>query len=143
MKLKLFSTLLILSAQVDRPAMSQTAGDSFTIFCTGNQDSTGSCLEVGDSEEHKKLECIMVPGNIIDCKNESEEQIECILIAATSAQAEFSCIRDNTKPLTSVETTSTQIPDDQESLIYNPDKKDFDNGPVKPRQNIFNNPFKP
>jgi len=33
----------------------------------------------------------MVPGNIIDCKNDTDDNIECILIAATSAQAEFSC----------------------------------------------------
>ena len=37
----------------------------------------------------------MVPGNIIDCKNEAKEKVECILITATSAQAEFSCNRNN------------------------------------------------
>lgn len=79
---------------------------SFTVFCTGNHDSTGSCLEVSEAEESKQLECIMVPGNIIDCKNETNEQIDCILIAATSAQAEFSCRKNKEQSIDSAATSS-------------------------------------
>ena len=44
----------------------------------------------------------MVPGNIIDCKNEAKEKVECILIAATSAQAEFSCNKNNDVSIDSI-----------------------------------------
>ena len=89
---------------------------SFTVFCTGNHDSTGSCLEVGGAEETKELECIMVPGNIIDCKNETNEQIDCILIAATSAQAEFSC-RKNAEQF--IDKTATSSLEDNSGATNN------------------------
>lgn len=146
MKFKLFSTLLILSTQVDLPVMSQNSDDSFTVFCTGNQDSTGTCLEASNSEEQKKLDCIMVPGNIIDCKNEADEQIECILIAATSAQAEFSCNKNTESSIEPeatipIESPATQINNDINNTIDDEDnneEKIFNTSQTNP----FNNPFK-
>ena len=102
MKFRFAGVLLTLMMHTGRQAISQTSEDSFTVFCTGNQDSTGSCFEGSIPDEQKKLDCIMVPGNIIDCKNEAKEKVECILIAATSAQAEFSCNKNNDVSIDSV-----------------------------------------
>ena len=113
----------------------------FTVYCTGNHDATGNCLKTGNSEDGKKLECIMVPGNIIDCESDSDSNIECILITATSAQAEFSCNRRKAKSLTSVETTSNQNPDYQEDIIYDDETKDSENEPNDPQPDVFTNPF--
>lgn len=110
-------------------AISQSAEDSFTVFCTGNQDSTGVCFDGSNPDDQKKLNCIMVPGNIIECKNEAKEKVECILIAATSAQAEFSCIKNNefsidygsTTPIE--ENSSNQIEDIKKTNIIDSAKK--------------------
>lgn len=91
MKIKNIATTLLLMASAIHHGSANESDTSFTVFCTGNHDSTGSCIEPDESSGDKKLDCIMVPGNIIDCKNDTDDNIECILIAATSAQAEFSC----------------------------------------------------
>lgn len=109
MKLKIFSILTtILALQAGQRTAAQMDDGSFTVYCTGNHDSTGSCLEVSEAEETKQLECIMVPGNMIDCKNETNEQVDCILIAATSAQAEFSCRKNMEQSIGSAATTSAE-----------------------------------
>ena len=109
MKLKILAAFwIILSLQAGQKTAAQMDDGSFTVFCTGNHDSTGSCLEVSEAEESKQLECIMVPGNIIDCKNEANEQIDCILIAATSAQAEFSCRKNKEQSLDNAANTPTE-----------------------------------
>ena len=110
-------------------AISQSGEDSFTVFCTGNQDSTGVCFDGSNPDDQKKLNCIMVPGNIIDCKNEAKEKVECILIAATSAQAEFSCIKNNefsidyrsTTPIE--ENSSNQIEDIKQNNVIDSTNK--------------------
>ena len=110
---------IILSLQAGQKTAAQMDDGSFTVFCTGNHDSTGTCLEVSEAEETEELECIMVPGNIIDCKNETNEQIDCILIAATSAQAEFSC-RKNTDQFID-NTATTPVEDGSELTNDEPD----------------------
>ena len=91
-RLIIFFAILIRTSQ---QAISRPDEVSFTVFCTGNQDSTGVCYDESNPDNHKKLDCIMVPGNIIECNNEAREKVECILIATTSAQAEFSCSKNN------------------------------------------------
>lgn len=115
---------------------------TFTVYCTGNHDTTGTCLNISNSEKIEEFDCIMVPGNIIDCKSDSDINVECILIAATSSQAEFSCNRGKAKPPTSIETTIDQDPDYQENLIYQDRTKKPSNDPDKPQSNVFRNPFK-
>ena len=144
---------LISLTQISQFAASQAADDSFTVFCTGNHDSTGSCLEVSNSEEHKKLNCIMVPGNIIDCKNEANERIECILIAATSAQAEFSCNKNTEGTFAPEARTIIEVPTSQaidefenesegeESLDITQTIDDNDENAGANKTSIFNNPF--
>ena len=149
--MKLISLIisLISLTQVSQFAASQAADDSFTVFCTGNHDSTGSCLEVSSSEELKELNCIMVPGNIIDCKNEANERIECILIAATSAQAEFSCNKNTERTFVPEARTIIEIPTSQtidegegeESLDITQSIDGNDENAGTNQTNIFNSPF--
>ena len=157
MKLISLTISLITLTQISQFSASQAADDSFTVFCTGNHDSTGSCLEVSSSEEHKELNCIMVPGNIIDCKNEANERIECILIAATSAQAEFSCNKNTEgtfapEAKTIIEIPASQIIDEietetqgkgkvEESLDITQTIDDNDENVGANQTSIFNNPF--
>ena len=116
---------------------------TFTVYCTGNHDTTGTCLNISNSEKIEEFDCIMVPGNIIDCKSDSDINVECILIAATSSQAEFSCNRGKAKPPTSIETTLNQEPDYQKDSINQDRTNDTSNDPEKPQSNVFTNPFKP
>ena len=132
-----FSILFVLAFN----QISAQPDDAFTVYCTGNHDATGSCLKISNSDKPEEFECIMVPGNIIDCKNNSDTNIECILITATSAQAEFSCNRPTAKSLTSAETTSNQNPDYQEDTIYDDEAKDTENEPNDPQPDVFANPF--
>ena len=39
--------------------------DSFTVFCTGNHDSTGTCIDTNADDDSNSLNCTMVPGNIM------------------------------------------------------------------------------
>ena len=87
----------------------------------------------------------MVPGNIIECQNDVKEQIECILIAATSAQSEFSCNKNSersidTQASTSIESSATQITKDADDAIYNKDT-DRENKFDATQTNIFNKSF--
>ena len=124
--LTIFFAVLIHTSQ---QAISQPDEVSFTVFCTGNQDTTGVCYDESNPDDQKKLDCIMVPGNIIDCKNEAKEKVECILITATSAQAEFSCIKNNefsidygsTTPIE--ENSSNQIEEIKQNNIVDSAKK--------------------
>ena len=166
MKLRIFAVFsIILSLQAGQKMAAQMDDGSFTVFCTGNHDSTGSCLEVSEAEETKQLECIMVPGNIIDCKNETNEQIDCILIAATSAQAEFSCrknteqsidnaatpsVEDSTGPTNSepdglieesaeIDTEKIDLPANDINMTNNDDTDAYTNS--LENTNVFNNAF--
>ena len=121
------------------PALAEADKDPFTIFCTGNHDATGSCLEVSNSEEYSKLDCIMVPGNIVDCNNEERGNIECILIAATSAQAEFSCTQNNKSAFQSFETISEEKIEKQTNIIDGQEviKDNFSNSNTATFDNAF------
>ena len=120
------------------PALAEADKQSFTIFCTGNHDATGTCLEVSNSEEYNELDCIMVPGNIIDCNNEEKGNIECILITATSAQAEFSCTQNRKGALESFETISEGEIEKQPNILDEQTIKDKTN---KSNTATFDNAF--
>ena len=83
----------------------------------------------------------MVPGNIIDCRNESKDQIECILIIATSAQAEFSCRKNRSTSINEeragyIENLSVEVDDLQNDLSNNKE------GPqIEAKTDVFRNPF--
>lgn len=140
MKINILFTLSLLTLQIFYKVAAEP-NESFTVYCTGNHDTTGNCLKTGNSEDDKKLECVMVPGNIIDCKSDSDTNIECILINATSAQAEFSCNKSIAKPLESVGKTSIQDLDYREDISGGGGAKDTNNELDDPQLNIFTDPF--
>ena len=139
MKYKIF-ILALFAFQSAGPLFAGSDQAAFSVFCTGNHDSTGSCLDVSNSKEFKELDCIMVPGNIIDCKNEKSSNIECILITATSAQAEFSCTHNHDASLGSLETTLIEDTDSQKIDIVD-ENRVLRNNPTKPSENPFSSPF--
>ena len=107
----------------------------FTVYCTGNHDTTGSCIKASDSTDSNELNCIMVPGNIIDCKSGPNASIECILINATSAQAEFFCNENKEGLIRPGETSSTG------NTIEKYKNEDVENDSDSPQLNVFNDPF--
>jgi len=74
------------------PNISQMPGSSgFNIYCTSNQDGTGSCNRVDNNEV---VDCLMIPGGIINCKEKGESAIQCVLYSSTlNSQAYFYCTR--------------------------------------------------
>ena len=132
-----FSILFVLAFN----QISAQPDDAFTVYCTGNHDATGSCLKISNSDKPEEFECIMVPGNIIDCKNNSDTNIECILIAATSAQAEFSCSESMSKSPKSAETMPNQDANYQDGLSSGGKIFDINNEEDDTNSNIFTDPF--
>ena len=65
----MFKLFVFLASSFVFPLFSPTSAEAdqepFTIFCTGNHDATGSCLEVSNSEEYNELDCIMVPETLL------------------------------------------------------------------------------
>jgi len=163
MKSKRKLILLLLMLPLLQQASAQMEDDSFTVFCTGNHDSTGHCLEAGETNQSQNLECIMVPGNIVDCKNEHNEQIDCILITATSAQAEFSCRKNTQQTINSATKSLSESTPEQPNILpevigeeniqensnniedltendNTTDNQDETDGSLN-NSNVFNNPF--
>ncbi len=65
--------------------------DGFIAFCTSNHDSTGECV---NQEDGRKIQCLIVPGQIISCPAHSKS-VECIWISSITAnQAQFWCDPD-------------------------------------------------
>ena len=64
------------------------SNQNFEVYCTSNLDSTGVCTD----ESNTSFSCIIIPGQIIECKDKKSIPYECVLIAQiTQTQAEFSC----------------------------------------------------
>lgn len=76
------------------------ASSGFSIYCISNQDSTGSCNRVDDSQP---IVCEMIPGGLINCKDQKDVAIQCVLYSGViGSQGYFYCtkrtepgIRDN------------------------------------------------
>ncbi len=61
----------------------------FNVFCTSNMDGTGVC---SDLLSGRSLNCIIIPGQVIDCKNSLGNSLQCVLINQyTQNQSEFFC----------------------------------------------------
>jgi hypothetical protein len=67
----------------------QPVYDGFNVYCTSNMDGTGVCTNM---ETSRKLQCIIIPGQVIDCKSRSGKSFQCVLFSQyTPNQAEFFC----------------------------------------------------
>ena len=70
----------------------QNGVDGFNAYCTSNRDGTGACF---NEESKKSLSCIVIPGQLIDCKSRLGRKFQCVLInSITATQAEFNCTRE-------------------------------------------------
>jgi hypothetical protein len=67
----------------------QPVYDGFNVYCTSNHDGTGVCTNM---ETSRNLQCIIIPGQVIDCKSRSGKSFQCVLFSQyTPNQAEFFC----------------------------------------------------
>jgi hypothetical protein len=63
--------------------------DGFVASCTGNLDGTGECL---NAETGSRYACLIIPGQVIDCRSNSSRTFQCVWISGAQANyAEFWC----------------------------------------------------
>lgn len=61
----------------------------FNVFCTSNLDSTGICVNL---RSQQPLDCVIIPGQLIDCRSSLGKKFQCVLYSqVTATQAEFYC----------------------------------------------------
>lgn len=67
--------------------------DGFVASCTSNMDGTGLCT---NSENGKKYTCLIIPGQVIDCKSpRTGRSFQCVWVSGSQAYyAEFWCDRN-------------------------------------------------
>ena len=64
-----------------------------TVFCTNNKDGTGSCL----TSSQDPVECLLIPGSVVECKDADNNELICVSVHATSAIVEISCEKPKSK----------------------------------------------
>lgn len=63
--------------------------DGFVASCTGNLDGTGECV---NAETGSRYTCLIIPGQVIDCKSRGSRSFQCVWISGSQANyAEFWC----------------------------------------------------
>ena len=90
-KMRLPKTLISLgfSAISAISPVNANQGDGFNAYCTSNMDGTGACF---NDETSKKMSCLIVPGQIIDCKTRKGKTFQCVWTSnITANQAQFWC----------------------------------------------------
>lgn len=66
-----------------------TSPSGFNVYCTSNMDATGVCVNL---KNQKSLNCLIIPGQLIDCRSSSGKNFQCVLFSqVTATQAEFYC----------------------------------------------------
>jgi hypothetical protein len=67
----------------------QPSSSGFSIYCTSNLDTTGACNRL---DNNQPAACEMVPGGVINCKQENEPPIQCVIYRGViGTQAYFYC----------------------------------------------------
>ena len=93
-----------------------------TVFCTNNKDGTGSCL----TSLQEPVECILIPGSIVECTDKDKSELACVSVHSTSAILEISC----EKPKAIIKQTEiTEIPVMSEEP--NPESKSNNSGELE------------
>ena len=120
-----------------------SASGNFSIYCSSNMDGTGLCTREDTSEQ---LNCIVLQGAIIKCKDESGF-FECLQYGPIIAhQSQFSCKlslekpEDSSVPDTAAQSNVEQIPliqDSSSSLNPFESSQTQPNPPSKPLEDIF------
>ena len=85
LQIVLFLLILIITPNLSR---AEEGNDTqITVFCTNNKDGTGSCL----TSLQESVECILIPGSIVECTDKDKNELSCVSVHSTSAIAEISC----------------------------------------------------
>lgn len=88
------------------------------VYCTSNLDSTGVCV---DEKTQISFTCLIIPGQIIECKDKNSIDYECVMTTQiTPTQAQFSCSK-------LVSTSALEIPNDDPEIESNALPNDFEN----------------
>ena len=114
-------TLLLLAATEPRAAKSQS---EFSIYCSSNMDGTGKCRKV---ESDEVVNCIIIPGGVVACKDTEQKKYECVQYGAITAnQTQFACVLD----------TDNSVNDQlfEDSAPKPPDSKSEPSQPEKPSE---------
>ena len=112
------------------------ATNSFSVYCTSNQDSTGTCNR---TDNNNPVSCLIIPGGIINCKQEGEAPIQCVLYSSTlDSQGYFFCTR-RTDP--GIRTNRLNV--DRITPLPGSNKNTLDPNtyPVNPIPNSLSDPF--
>jgi hypothetical protein len=81
--------LCVLLVQVPAVNALERVMDGFFAYCTSNLDATGDCV---NQEDGRSMDCIIVPGQIIECQSPQAVTFECVWISSVTAnQAQFWC----------------------------------------------------
>ena len=87
--LRAFMTAPLLAALSPVAAGAVDAVDGFVAACTGNLDGTGQCV---NQETGSRYTCLIIPGQVIDCKSRTSRAFQCVWISGVQANyAEFWC----------------------------------------------------
>ena len=63
--------------------------DGFVASCTGNFGGTGQCI---NQETSQRFTCVIIPGQVIDCKSSKSKPFQCVWISGVQANyADFWC----------------------------------------------------
>ena len=86
--------------------------EPFTVFCTNNKDGTGACL----TTSQEPIDCILVPGSVVECNDQDKNELSCVSVHATSAIVEISCEKPNSETIQIKREESTKTTS-QEDLV--------------------------
>ena len=113
----------MLTLNWNKPLYSQqNKTDSFKAYCTANHDGTGTCIA---QDTNKAMTCLLVPGQVVECKGPKVKSSQCIMIGNISAQqAELSCITSKQQTDASSIENNLSSPFDEDAL-YSPPQQSF------------------
>lgn len=86
---KAFAQAALLAALAPLQALASDPIDGFVASCTGNNDSTGDCVNL---ETSQRFNCLIIPGQVIECKSRRSRPFQCVWVSGVQAnQAQFWC----------------------------------------------------
>ena len=128
-QLSLHALLLVFAVGATLSAPVFAAPDGFTAYCTGNLDGTGDCF---NQESNQRYTCVVIPGQVIDCKSKGGLPFQCVWISGIQAnQAEFWCDPSVDAMLANEISANIFSQSDVDPLMQRTAE------PVEPRQDVF------
>jgi hypothetical protein len=87
--LRLLALSATLQALSQGLAVQADTFDGFIAACMGNHDGTGECV---NAETGGRYSCLIIPGQVIDCRSRNSRPFQCVWISGSQANyAEFRC----------------------------------------------------